>query len=61
VQSILKETHLFYCTSPNHEAWPQTKEDSTEVKWFKTRDIKVPASNTYENIKEILHRFFDEP
>ncbi|QQS63452.1 MAG: hypothetical protein IPO46_02230 [Chitinophagaceae bacterium] len=36
---------------------PQTEEDITEVKWFKTRDIKVPASNTYENIKEILHRF----
>ncbi|MGB3116506.1 MAG: NUDIX domain-containing protein [Ferruginibacter sp.] len=60
-KSILKETHWFYFTSPNQEAVPQTEEDITEVKWFKTRDIKVPASNTYENIKEILHRFFDEP
>lgn len=60
-KAILKETHWFYFTSPNQELVPQTEEDITEVKWFKTRDIKTPVSNTYENIKDILHRFFDEP
>ena len=45
----------------NEKLVPQTEEDITEVKWFKTRDIKTPVSNTYENIKDILHRFFDEP
>lgn len=58
---ILKETHWFYFTSPNQEGVPQTEEDISNVKWFKTRDIKTPVSNTYENIKDILHCFFDEP
>lgn len=58
---ILKTTHWFWFTCKKQEAIPQTEEDITEIQWFKTRDIKKPVSNTYENIKDILGIFFDEP
>jgi ADP-ribose pyrophosphatase YjhB (NUDIX family) len=59
---ILKTSHWFYYTcKSDQELQPQTEEDITETRWIKTRDIKQPMSNTYENIKDILGRFFDEP
>lgn len=59
---ILKITHWFYFIAPDKmKLTPQTEEDITEVKWFSTRDIRIPVSNTYMNIKEILSEFFDTP
>lgn len=59
---ILKTSHWFYFTCKNkQDLKPQTEEDITETRWVKTKDIKQPMSNTYENIKEIAGKFFDEP
>ncbi len=59
---ILKISHWFYFTcSSKQELQPQTEEDISETKWVKTKDIREPMSNTYENIKDIMRRFFDEP
>ena len=59
---FLKICHWYYITSPSTQKLiPQTIEDITEVKWVKTKDIKVPMEHTYPSIKDILRRFFDEP
>ncbi len=59
---ILKISHWFYFTSSSSEVLkPQLEEDITKIEWIKTKDIKIPVSNTYENIKDILTTFFDEP
>lgn len=59
---IIKTSHWFYYTcNSNQQLHTQTEEGITETKWIKTKDIKQPMQNTYENIKEILGRFFDEP
>lgn len=59
---ILKISHWFYFTcNSKQELQPQTEEDISETKWIKTKDIREPMSNTYENIKDIMRRFFDEP
>ncbi len=59
---ILKTSHWFYFTSNTRQKLePQTAEDITKTEWIKTQDIKLPMSNTFENIKEILRKFFDEP
>jgi 8-oxo-dGTP pyrophosphatase MutT (NUDIX family) len=59
---ILKISHWFYFTcDSNQELTPQTEEDITETKWIKTKDIKEPMKNTFENIKDIMSRFFDAP
>ena len=59
---ILKISHWYYFTcSSKQELVPQTGEDISEVKWFKTQNIKTPTSNTYATIKDILHTFFDTP
>lgn len=59
---ILKISHWYYfnCDS-QQDLQPQTEEDITETKWIKTKDIREPMNNTYENIKDIMRRFFDEP
>lgn len=59
---ILKVSHWFYFTCDSkQELVPQTEEDITETKWIKTKDIKEPMKNTFENIKDIMSRFFDAP
>ena len=59
---ILKISHWFYFTcSSKQELQPQTEEDITETKWVKTKDIREPMGHTYENIKDIMRRFFDAP
>lgn len=59
---FIKTTHWFYFTCSSEQALqPQTEEDITEIKWVPTKDIREPMNNTYENIKAILQRFFDEP
>jgi 8-oxo-dGTP pyrophosphatase MutT (NUDIX family) len=59
---FLKITHWFYFTcNDKQKTQPQIEEDITEIKWFKTKDIKMPMANTYQNIKEILSYFFDTP
>ncbi|CAN5897677.1 NUDIX domain-containing protein [soil metagenome] len=59
---FLKISHWFYFTCPTiQNMQAQTDEDISEVKWFKTKDIKKPVANTYATIKDILQRFFDAP
>ncbi len=59
---VLKISHWFYFTSKGSETLkPQVEEDITGLEWINTRDIKKPVGNTYENIKDILKTFFDEP
>ncbi|MEP7164561.1 MAG: NUDIX domain-containing protein [Ferruginibacter sp.] len=59
---FLKMSHWYYftCTS-KQDLQPQTTEDITQVKWFRTKDIKTPIANTYATIKDILSSFFDIP
>ena len=59
---MLKTSHWFYFTcNSKQELEPQLAEDITKAEWIKTKDIKMPVSNTFENIKDILKKFFDEP
>lgn len=59
---FLKISHWYYFTCPSvQNLQPQIKEDITEAKWFKTKDIRVPTSNTYPTIKDVLNTFFDTP
>ena len=59
---FLKISHWFYFTcNSEQKLLPQTEEDITEIKWFKTKDIKKPVADTYATIKDILERFFNRP
>lgn len=59
---FLKISHWYYMTCPDaQEPLPQTEENITDVKWIKTKDIKVPMANTYPSIADILKLFFDTP
>lgn len=59
---FLKTTHWYYLISTgNEDLVPQIEEDITNIKWFKTMNIKEPMSDTYANIKDIMHQFFDTP
>jgi 8-oxo-dGTP pyrophosphatase MutT (NUDIX family) len=59
---FLKISHWYYFKCPaKQNLQPQSSEDITEVKWFKTKDIKIPIGNTYATIKDILSIFFDTP
>lgn len=59
---FLKVSHWYYMTcSHKQELQPQTEEHITEIKWVKTKDIAAPMQNTYQTIKDILSKFFDEP
>lgn len=59
---FLKISHWFYFTcNGKQDTSPQIEEDITEIKWFKTRDIKTPMGNTYATIKDVLSIFFDTP
>lgn len=58
----LKQTHWFYMTcSGKQDPVPQTEEDITEVRWFSTKDIRTPVSDTYEAVRDVLREFFDTP
>lgn len=35
---------------------PQTKENITDVRWFKPNDLKKPLSNTYGAIQEVVRK-----
>ena len=59
---FLKISHWYYFTCPSlQHLKPQTAEDITEARWFKTKEIRKPVENTYATIKDILKKFFDEP
>ena len=59
---FLKISHWYSFTCPaKQNLQPQTIEDITQVKWFKTKDIKTPMVNTYATIKDIVSIFFDTP
>ena len=55
----LKISHWYYFTcSSSQKLLPQTEEDITEIKWITTKDIEIPITNTYQNIKDILSDFY---
>ena len=59
---ILKLSHWYHYTAKKSQALsPQTAEGITDTRWIATKDIKMPMKNTYENIREIMRSFFDEP
>jgi ADP-ribose pyrophosphatase YjhB (NUDIX family) len=61
-KNILKISHWFYFTcESNQQLKPQFEEDISEIKWIKTSDLTTLMENSYENIKDILEKFFDEP
>lgn len=58
----LKTTHWYHMTCPSKQQLkPQTEEQIEEIRWFNTRDIKIPVGDTYPSIKDILTVFFDTP
>ena len=59
---ILKTTYWYHLTCHSGQTLvPQTEEDIEEIRWFSTRDIKIPVANTYPSIRDILAAFFDKP
>jgi 8-oxo-dGTP pyrophosphatase MutT (NUDIX family) len=59
---VLKISHWFYFTTTyTLPTTAQIEEDIAEVKWIATKDIQQPMLNTYGNIKEIVHKFFNAP
>jgi len=58
----LKLTHWYYFTTKGkQEPKPQEEEGITDIRWFDTKDIKLPVANSYQNIRDILSRFFNTP
>lgn len=61
-KKILKISHWFsFTTNSTDTLEPQEEEDITKAVWFDTKDIKVPVSNTFPSIRDILTTFFDKP
>lgn len=59
---FLKQTHWFYFTCSGEQTLvPQTEEQIAEIRWFHTKDIRIPVAKTYPAIKDILRTFFDTP
>ena len=56
----LKLSHWYhFACRDGQKLIPQVEEEIHDVKWFSTKDIKKPLSNTYATIKDILSEFFD--
>jgi ADP-ribose pyrophosphatase YjhB (NUDIX family) len=54
-KQILKQTHWFEMQANSAQPLvPQTKEDITEVKWFKPEELNIVLENTYGTIREII-------
>jgi 8-oxo-dGTP pyrophosphatase MutT (NUDIX family) len=60
-KDILKISHWFYFSCKKQPLVAQTEEDITEATWIPTQEIKKPMLNTFENIRQIMHHFFDAP
>jgi 8-oxo-dGTP pyrophosphatase MutT (NUDIX family) len=60
-KDILKISHWFYFSCKKQPLVAQTEEDITEATWIPTQDIKMPMLHTFENIRQIMHHFFDAP
>ncbi len=61
-KTYLKTTHWYYFeTMGVHKLSAQEEENITEVKWFSTKDIKIPVADTWPAIKDVLSTFFDKP
>ncbi|HJX70386.1 MAG TPA: hypothetical protein VJ346_00485, partial [Bacteroidales bacterium] len=54
-QMVLKKTMWFEMAySGIKEPIPQSEEDITEVKWFKSDNIKEITENTYKSIIDVM-------
>jgi len=61
-KNYLKMSQWYYFICPGKQQLnPQTEEDITDARWFSTKDMKKPMSNTYSTIKNIVSEFFDTP
>ena len=54
-KQVLKETYWFEMVAlGDQELAPQTEEEITEVRWFKTDELDVVLENTFESLKEMI-------
>ena len=54
-KQILKETFWFEMVAlGDQELAPQTEEEITEVRWFKTDELDVVLENTFESLKKMI-------
>ena len=59
-KQIDKETHWFVMkVSGQQNLVPQTEEDINELKWVGENELGVYLNNTYNNIIEIVDKYFD--
>lgn len=59
-QEIEKETHWFEMkVAGEQELVPQLEEDITDLKWVAEKDVTAYLSNSFQNIEEILKKYFD--
>jgi 8-oxo-dGTP pyrophosphatase MutT (NUDIX family) len=57
---IEKETFWYAMkVNGNQELVPQVEEDILELRWVKEIELKPYLSNTYDNIIEIIERYYD--
>lgn len=61
-KTFVKTTHWFYfSTTYEGKSIAQTEENITAVKWWATKDIKIPVATIYPAIRDVLTVFFDKP
>jgi 8-oxo-dGTP pyrophosphatase MutT (NUDIX family) len=58
-KTFMKISHWFSfsCDKPQ-KLKPQTEEDITETVWVKETEINNPLGNTYQNIADIIEKFY---
>jgi 8-oxo-dGTP pyrophosphatase MutT (NUDIX family) len=58
---IEKETYWYAMkVSGEQRLVPQVEEDITELRWVSENELQEYLSNTYQNIEEIVEKYFDE-
>ena len=56
-KQVLKETYWFeMVSSGDQKLAPQTEEEITEVRWFKTDELDMVLENTFESLKSIIEQ-----
>ena len=56
-KQVLKETYWFeMVASGGQKLVPQTEEEITEVRWFKTDELDMVLENTFESLKSMINQ-----
>lgn len=59
-KEIEKETHWYAMTAHGSQNMtPQVEEDIDEIKWVSEHELQPFLANTYDNIIQIVERYFD--